>query len=168
MGAGGVRRWLKHFRDGNTDIADQQRYGRPRTAATKGNKQKADELIRQDRRICQRNCSTTWSRHHAVQETMKISETLFPFAYGYSGTQNGWELLSQPPYRPEVASSDYQLFGPLKVHLRGHHYETDEAVQEAVRSWLRGAGMDIYRRGIFKILQRWRKCIDRDGDFVEK
>jgi hypothetical protein len=64
--------------------------------------------------------------------------------------------------------SDYHLFGPLKDYLRGHHYETDEAVQEVVRSWLRGAGTDIYRRGIFKILQRWQKCIDRDGYFVEK
>jgi hypothetical protein len=58
------------------------------------------------------------------------------------------------------------LFGPLEDHLRGHHYETDEAVQEAVRSWLRGAGTDFYRRDIFKILQRWQKCIDRDGNFV--
>jgi len=33
---------------------------------------------------------------------------------------------------------------------------------------LRGAGTDLYSRGIFKILQRWWKCIDRDGDFVEK
>jgi histone-lysine N-methyltransferase SETMAR len=74
------------------------------------------------------------------------------FAYGYRGTQNGWELLSHPPYSPDLASSDYHLFGPLKVHLKGHHYKTDEAVQEAVRSWLRGAGTDFYRRDIFKIL----------------
>jgi hypothetical protein len=36
-----------------------------------------------------------------------------------------------------------------------------------VRSWLRGAGTDFYCRGIFKILQRWQKWKDRDGDFVE-
>jgi hypothetical protein len=35
------------------------------------------------------------------------------------------------------------LFESLKSLLRGHHYETDEAVQEAVRSWLRGAGTDF-------------------------
>jgi hypothetical protein len=46
----------------------------------------------------------------------------------------------------------------LKDHLRGHHYEADEAVQEAVRSWLRGAGTDFYRRDIFKI-PGWRVCI---------
>jgi hypothetical protein len=60
------------------------------------------------------------------------------------------------------------LFGPLKDHPRGYHYETDEVVQKAVRSWLRGAGTDFYSRGIFKILQRWQKCIDPDGDVVGK
>jgi hypothetical protein len=63
---------------------------------------------------------------------------------------------------------DYHLSGPLKDHLRGHHYETDEAVQEAVRSWLRGTRTDFYGRDIFKMLQRWQKCIDRDENFVEK
>jgi nucleoside-specific outer membrane channel protein Tsx len=68
--------------------------------------------------------------------------------------QNGWELHSHPPYSPNLAPWDYS-FGPLKDHLRSHHYETDEAVQGAVRNWLRGAGTDFYRRGIFKILQSW-------------
>jgi hypothetical protein len=36
-----------------------------------------------------------------------------------------------------------------------------------VRSWLRGAGTDFYRRGIFKILQRSQKGIDHDGSFIE-
>jgi hypothetical protein len=35
-------------------------------------------------------------------------------------------------------------------------------------SWLRRAGTDLHRRGVFKILQRWQTCIDREGDFVEK
>jgi transposase len=51
MGVSSVRRWLKHFKGGNTDIADQPRCGRPRPAATERNKQKVDELMRQDRRI---------------------------------------------------------------------------------------------------------------------
>jgi histone-lysine N-methyltransferase SETMAR len=47
---------------------------------------------------------------------------------------NGWELLSHPPYSPALAPSGYHLFGLLKDHLRGHHDKTDEAVQEALRS----------------------------------
>jgi hypothetical protein len=87
-----------------------------------------------------------------------IPESLFqlssPFVYGCRGTHNGWDLLSHLPYSPDLAPSDYHLSGLLKDHLRGHHYETDEAVQEAVRSSLLGAGTDFYCRGIFQILQR--------------
>jgi hypothetical protein len=85
---------------------------------------------------------------------------MFPF--GFKGAQNGWELLSHPPYSPDLAPSDYHFFGPLKDHLRGHHYEDDEAVQETVGSWLRGGGTDFYRRGILAEMH------NRDGDFVEK
>jgi transposase len=174
MGASSVRTWVKHSKDGNTDIADQLRCGRPRTAATERNKQKVDELIRQDRRITAREIAAQLGvGHHAVQEMMEI--------LGYQKVcsrwvlrllnrrrRNGWDLLSHPAYSLDLTPSVYNLFRPLKDHLRGHQYETDEAVQEAVRSWLRGAGTDFYRRGIFKILQRWQKLIDRDGDFVEK
>jgi hypothetical protein len=179
MGVSSVRRWVKHFKDGNTDIADQPRCSQPTTAATGRNKQNVDELIRQDRRITVRKTvAQIGVGHHAVQEMMEILgywKCFFfplgsPFAYVYRGTQNGWELLSHPPYSPDLAPSDYHLLGFLKDHLRGHHYQTDEAVQEAMRSWLRGAGTDLYRRGFFfffyfNILHRWQKCVDQDGDF---
>jgi transposase len=44
--------------------------------------------------------------------------------------KNGWKLLSHPPYSPDLSPSDYHLFGPLKYNLRGHHYETEEAVRK--------------------------------------
>jgi histone-lysine N-methyltransferase SETMAR len=83
------------------------------------------------------------------------------------GTQeNTWELLSHPPYSLDLAPSDYHLFRPLKDHLKGHHYETDEAVQDAMQSWLQGAGMDFYHKSIFKIMQHWQKSINENGDLV--
>jgi transposase len=127
MGTSSVRRWVKHFKDGNTDIVDQPRCGRPRIAATERNKQKVDELIKEDRRITVREIAVQLGvGHHAVQEMTEI--------LGYRGTQHGWDLLSHPPYSPDFAPSDYYLFGSLEDHLRSNHYETDEAVQEAVRS----------------------------------
>jgi hypothetical protein len=48
MGASSVTRWVEHLEDGNTDIADQPRCGRPRAAATERTKQEVDELIRRD------------------------------------------------------------------------------------------------------------------------
>ena len=38
-----------------------------------------------------------------------------------------------------------------------------EAIQKAVRQCLRMAG-----RGIFKLPERWKKCVQRSGDYVEK
>jgi len=42
MGASSVRRWVKHFKDGNTSIQDQPRSGRSRTASTEPNKKRVD------------------------------------------------------------------------------------------------------------------------------
>jgi len=36
------------------------------------------------------------------------------------------------------------LFGILKDHMRGQHYENDDTVQEATHSWMQGAGTDFY------------------------
>jgi len=51
MGTSSVRMWVKHFKVGNMDNIDHQHCGQPRTAATECNRQKVDELIRQDQRI---------------------------------------------------------------------------------------------------------------------
>ncbi|PNF18597.1 hypothetical protein B7P43_G06254, partial [Cryptotermes secundus] len=44
-------RWVKHFTDGNTSIEDEPRSGRPRTASIERNKERADEIIQDDRRV---------------------------------------------------------------------------------------------------------------------
>jgi transposase len=62
---------VKHFKDRNTDIADQPRCGQPRTAAAERNKQKVDELIRKDRTTVREIAAQLGVGHHAVQE-MKV------------------------------------------------------------------------------------------------
>ena len=69
MGASSVRRWVKHFKDGNTSIKDEPRSGRPRTASTDRNKERVDALIREDRRITVNEIATKLAvGHSAVQE----------------------------------------------------------------------------------------------------
>ena len=43
-----------------------------------------------------------------------------------------------------------------------------EAIQKSVRQCLRMAGTEFYRRGIFKLPERWKKCVQRSCDYVEK
>ena len=80
----------------------------------------------------------------------------------------GWEVLPHPSYSPDLAPSYYHLFGFVKDHLHGQRYETMEAIQKAVRQCLRMAGTEFCRRGIFKLPERWVKCVQRSGDYVEK
>jgi hypothetical protein len=150
-----------------TDIADQLRCGLTRTAATEPNKQNIDGLIRQDRRIAVRKIAAQHGMgHHAVHEMEfldigKFVPVGFPI---WLRVQRNTKLLANAPcnipYCLDLAPSDNYSLGTLKDRLRGHHYETDEAVQEAVRSWLQGAGTDFYSRGIFKFLQPLEEWID--------
>jgi len=52
--------------------------------------------------------------------------------------------------------------------MRGQHYETNEAIQTAVRQCRQVAGTEFYRKGIFKLPEQWEKCVQRNGDYVEK
>ncbi|GFS07088.1 transposase [Elysia marginata] len=55
-----------------------------------------------------------------------------------------------------------------KKHLKGNHNETDAEVEADVRSWCRSQTPEIFADGMRKLVERWRLCIERDGDYVEK
>ncbi|RUS85964.1 hypothetical protein EGW08_006293 [Elysia chlorotica] len=76
--------------------------------------------------------------------------------------------ISHPTYSPDLAPSDFFLFPLLKKHLKGNHYETDAEIEADVRSWCRSQTPKFFADGMRKLVQRWRLCIERDGDYVEK
>ena len=80
----------------------------------------------------------------------------------------GWTVLLHPSYSPDLALSDFHLFGLLKDALRGTSFEDDESVIRAVRTWLREQETSWYREGMHALVSRWRKAVDIDGDYVEK
>ena len=51
--------------------------------------------------------------------------------------------MPHPPYSPDLAPSDFHIFGPLKDSLRGTHFEDDESVIHAVKTWLRRELVDV-------------------------
>jgi hypothetical protein len=48
-----------------------------------------------------------------------------------------WEVIEHPPYSPDLAPSDFHLFGPLKHHHLTEHFPDDEAVEVEVTTWFR-------------------------------
>ncbi|GFS00607.1 histone-lysine N-methyltransferase SETMAR [Elysia marginata] len=80
----------------------------------------------------------------------------------------GWEILPHPPHSPDLAPSDYHLFGPLKRELAGKRFDDDEERVDHVRKWLQNLDGSFFREGIYSMVRRWQKCIDRLGCYVEK
>jgi histone-lysine N-methyltransferase SETMAR len=80
-----------------------------------------------------------------------------------------WNVLPYPPYSPDLAPSDYHLLGPLKQHLGGKRFLNEEVVQD-VQEWPHGQPKYeyLFLSGIRKLPDRWRKCIAKQGDYVEK
>ena len=74
----------------------------------------------------------------------------------------GWTVVPHPPYSPDLAHSDFHLFGPMK------DFPSNNAVVRAVKQRATSACADFYERGTQALVHRWRKCIASGADYVEK
>ena len=79
-----------------------------------------------------------------------------------------WELLPHPLYSPDLASSDFFLFPKLKEHLKGVYFNDINKAKQAAKTWLTKWSADYFKNGIKGWKHRLEKCIDLDGDSVEK
>jgi hypothetical protein len=64
--------------------------------------------------------------------------------------------------------SDFYLFPKLKTKLRGRRFGSNEGVMEAVNEFFEDQSREFYFEGLNKLEQRWTKCIDVEGDYIEK
>ncbi|GFO41893.1 histone-lysine N-methyltransferase SETMAR [Plakobranchus ocellatus] len=66
----------------------------------------------------------------------------------------GWEILNHPAHSPDLAPSDFHLFGPLKRHLGGMAFETEDDLMSELRNWFDNLDVDFFRVGINSLLSR--------------
>lgn len=79
-----------------------------------------------------------------------------------------WQLLPHPAYSPDLAPSDFHLFGPMKDPLRGVKFDGEKEIRAAVKNVLNSFPKSWFDEGMKKLEKRWNKCIDLEGDYVEK
>ena len=60
-----------------------------------------------------------------------------------------WEVLLHPPYSPDLAPSDFHLFGPLNKAHRGIYFKDEEAVKTR-------QDLAFYQAGIHALVKRWK------------
>lgn len=79
-----------------------------------------------------------------------------------------WDVFEHPPYSPDLAPSDFHLFPAMKTAFGGIRFDTTDDITEAVTAYFKNLDAKHFDVGITKLVCRYKKCIERDGDFVEK
>jgi hypothetical protein len=81
--------------------------------------------------------------------------------------QQKWEVLSHPPYSPDLAPSDYYLFRSMASGLASQRFQNFAEVQNWVANWIQGQKKEFWWEGIRKLPERWAKVVASDGQYFE-
>ena len=82
-----------------------------------------------------------------------------------AATKCSFEVLSHPHVLSRLSPSDFYMFQNLKTNLRGRNFGS---VINAVDEYFGDHDDGFCFRGISKLEQRWRKCIEVKGHYIEK
>ena len=77
-------------------------------------------------------------------------------------------MVPHPPYSPDLAPSDYYLFPNLKRWLCGKRFESNDEVKLETEAYFEGLEKSFYLNGIEKLKDRYTRCIELNGEYVEK
>ena len=75
------------------------------------------------------------------------------------------ELLPHPAYSPDLAPYDYFLFPNLKKWFGGKRFTTRKQLIAETEAYFEGLDKLYYSNDL---KNRWIKCIELKGDYVEK
>jgi hypothetical protein len=64
--------------------------------------------------------------------------------------------------------SDFFLFRPLKEVLGGERLNGNQQVEQFVCNWLKTQPSSFYDTGMKELPIRWKKCIQKAENYVEK
>ena len=83
-------------------------------------------------------------------------------------TKCSFQVVLHPPYSPDLSPSDFYLFPNLKTNLRGRNFGSGECVIDAVDEYLGDQVEGFSFEGISNLEQRFRKCTEERGEYIEK
>ena len=79
-----------------------------------------------------------------------------------------WEIFDHPPYIPDLPPSGYHLFTKMKVWLATQRFHTNKELMDGVNNSLRNLAAPFFDKGLQKLVSRYDKCLNVDGNYVEK
>ena len=78
------------------------------------------------------------------------------------------EILTHPPYSPDLAPCDFALFPKLKEELKGKHFNDLDEQRSESTGILYSYPVEWFDRVYRQWIKRYRKCIASQGAYLEK
>jgi transposase len=79
-----------------------------------------------------------------------------------------WQIFYHHSYSPDLAPIDYLLFTKMKVLLVTQRFHTNEELMDGVINCLHNLAAPFFKEGLQKLVSRYDKCLNVDGNNVEK
>ena len=76
-----------------------------------------------------------------------------------------YEVLPHPSYSPDLSHTDYHVFKHFEHFIKEKNFKEQLSVENSFKDFLTSRDKDFYNEGINKLLVRWQKCIDPNGDY---
>jgi len=80
----------------------------------------------------------------------------------------GFHMLPHPPYSPDLAPSDFFLFGYIKHHLQGYDFHSPEHLMMKIHEIIRNIPADMLESVMVEWIQRLSSVASSDGSYVEE
>uniref|UniRef100_A0A8R1EED8 HTH_48 domain-containing protein n=1 Tax=Caenorhabditis japonica TaxID=281687 RepID=A0A8R1EED8_CAEJA len=77
-----------------------------------------------------------------------------------------WDTVPHPPYSPDITSSDYHLFRPLKLFLKEMRFAKYEDLKMAVFDFFDSQSAAFWKKGIDDLPERWLTVVTNDGQYI--
>ncbi|XP_078034039.1 histone-lysine N-methyltransferase SETMAR-like [Augochlora pura] len=100
--------------------------------------------------------------HHGNASSHTSAQTT-----AFLSTQN-IDLMSHPPYSPDLPPNDFFLFPYVKNKLRGQRFSAPEEAVAAFRMHVLEIPQSEWQKCFDNWFKRMQKCIDLHGEYFEK
>jgi transposase len=85
-----------------------------------------------------------------------------------TATRLGLTILPHPPYSPDIAPSDFYLFGLLKGKLKGKDFESESQLVEAIKAEISAISKDTLILVFSEWISRLHRVVEISCEYVAK
>ncbi|KAG5307583.1 MOS1T transposase, partial [Pseudoatta argentina] len=163
------REWFQRFKNGDFDVEDRHSDGREKVCEDAELEALLDQDSCQNQEELARSLEVTQqtiSKRLKVMGMIQNQGNWIPYELDKVILQHDnarphvakviktyletlkWEVLSHPPYSPDVAPSDYHLLRSMAHDLANQHFRIYEEVKNWIDSWIASKDDQFFRRGI--------------------